>query len=248
MIVLYCLLALAALIILLLLTPVRVRLRVDETGGLTVRVHTAHIPIFRHPAKQKAPKIKDYSPRAIKKRQKKQARKQARLQKKQTAKKAAFAHAASRGKRTLAQKVQKLTDTLSLITSLIDALHEKAFRAAHVHLYALQLRIGTGDAARTALLYGVICPAASALLQAIHQCSNLHVHHPKRMCVQPDFVNDTFHVEIDIALQLRVHHLLSLGLGALIHIIKHKQSISHRKSPAALSASVPPKERGTANV
>ena len=66
MIVLYCLLALAALIILLLLTPVRVRLRVDETGGLTVRVHTAHIPIFRHPAKQKAPKIKDYSPRAIK--------------------------------------------------------------------------------------------------------------------------------------------------------------------------------------
>ena len=93
-----------------------------------------------------------------------------------------------------------------------------------MHLYALNLRIGTGDAAKTALLYGAVCPAVSALLQAIHECSNLHLHHPKRMSVQPDFVNDTIHVEVDIALQLRVHHLLSLGLSGLIHIIRHKQS------------------------
>lgn len=223
MIVLYCILALLALILLLLLVPVRVRLRVDEAGELSVRVYTARIPIFRHPGKQETPKLKDYSPRAIAKRQKKQQKKQARLQKK-AAKKAAPTRMTQKAKPTLSQKIKKLTDTLSLITSLIDTLHEKAFRAAHLHLYALIICIGTGDAAKTALLYGAVCPAASALLQAIHEHSNLHLHHPKRMCVQPDFVNDTIHVEIDIALQMRVHHLLSLGLSGLIHIIKHKQS------------------------
>ena len=237
MIVLYCLLALLALILLLLLTPVRVRLRVDETGGLTVRVHTAHIPIFRHPAKQKAPRIKNYSPRAIAKRQKKQQKKQARLQKK-AAKRASYTRTAPKAKQTLSQKIQKLTDTLTLITSLIDKLHEKAFRAAHVHLYALIDRIGTGDAAKTALLYGVVCPAASALLQTLHECSNLHLHHPKRMCVQPDFVNSTVHAEIDIALQIRVHHLLSLGISSLIHIIKHKQSRASKSRPTQPSTSV----------
>ena len=234
MIVLYCLLALTALITLLLLVPVRVRLKVDENGALSVRVQAARISVYRHPSKSKEINLRRYSPRAIAKRQKKQAK----LRKKKTAKKAALPQATVKKKATLSQKVKKLTDTLSLITSLIDALHEKAFRAAHIHLYALTVRIGTSDAAKTALLYGAVCPAVSALLQTIHECSNLHLHHPKRMSVQPDFVHETFHVEIDLALQLRVHHLLALGLRAISHISQHKQARTTKAPHKLPTASV----------
>ena len=238
MVVLYCVLTLLALLALLLLVPVRVRLKVDEGGALSVRVQAARISVYRHPSKKKTVDLRHYSPRAIAKRQKKQARKQAKLQKKKAAKKVAAAQATVKKKATLSQKVKKLTDTLSLITSLIDALHEQAFHAAHVHLYALTVRIGTGDAAKTALLYGAVCPAASALLQTIHECSNLHLHHPKRMCVQPDFVHDAFHVEIDLALQLRVHHLLALGLRAISHISQHKQARTTKAPHKLPTASV----------
>ncbi|MBQ7337696.1 MAG: DUF2953 domain-containing protein [Clostridia bacterium] len=225
MIFLYILLGLIALMILLLLVPIKVRLRVREDGALQVRAYASVIPVYTQPPKEKPFRVRDYTPRAMAKKEKKKARMLAR-QRKKVAKRTAKKPQAPVKKPTLTlkQKVAKLTDTLSLITSLIDALHERLFRSTHIHVHRLAIRIGTDDAAKTALLYGVICPAAELLLEALHHSANLHLHHPEQMSVQPDFVNNTFHIELDIRLQMRVVHALSLGLRALIHIISHKQS------------------------
>ncbi len=232
MIFLYILLGLIALILLLLCVPVKVRLRLDENGALKIRVSAALFPVVDVPSKPKRFRQRDYSPRAIAKRERKLAKKAERDSRKKAKKRPKTTQPTeSKKKPTLSQRVTKLTDTLSLFTSLIDALHGKLFRSTHVHIRKLSIRVGTEDAAKTALLYGVICPAARGLLEAINECSNLHLYHPEQMRVLPDFAANTFSAELDISISLRIFHALSLGIDALKHVIRHKQSKARRLPP-----------------
>lgn len=221
MIVLYILLGLVALILLLLCLPLKVRLQLREDGGLKVCAKVAFFPLFQHPPKEMPFRKKDYSPRAIAKRERKRAKKAACDRKRKQVPSQADQ---PKKKPTLSQRISKLTDTLSLITSLIEALHGRLFRSAHVHLYRFFIRIGTGDAAKTALLYGALCPAARILLESINECSNLHLHHPNQLRVYPDFTGENFSAELDICITLRVFHALSLVIDALKHLTLHKQS------------------------
>ena len=230
MIFLYILLGIVALILLLLCVPVKVRLRLKEDGSLRVDVKAAIFPVFRHPPKPSRFRPQDYSPRAIAKREQRLAKKAARRKKKQAKKQpSAKQTAEQKPKQTLSQKVAKLSDTLSLVTSLIDALHGKLFRSTHVRIRRLSICIATGDAAKTALLYGAICPAARLLLEAIDECSNLHLHHPEQLRVYPDFTGDRISAVLDIGISLHVFHALSLGLDALMHLIRHKQTNTRRQ-------------------
>lgn len=223
MIALYILLGLLALVLLLLFLPIDVQLRVTQSNTFSCRIKAAVFPVFTHPAKKKAFHPRAYSPRAVKKREKKAARALARKQKKQ-AKKQVSRKASSTPTPGAAQKIKQLTELLSLITSLLEHLHERLLHATHIHLYRLQLRIGSDDAAKTALLYGAICPAIRGMMMILHEKTNLHVHHPKQIAVLPDFVHDTFDLELDATIRLRVHHAISLAIAALIHILKYKSS------------------------
>ena len=237
MIVLYCLLGLLALIVLLLFVPIKVRIKVSDKQELSVRVSAATFPIFTQPEKKKAFRMRDYSPAAIDKRKRKQERALAKAKRKQAAKKKATQPSASRTKQTTSQKIAKLTDTLSLVFSLVEKLHGRLLGATHIHLHRLILRIGSSDAAKTAVLYGAICPTLSGLLALLHEKTNLHLHHPQKFSVEPDFVNNTFYAELDLTVQLRVRHAIALTLSALVHLIKHKQA--RRAAPSAPTSPTP---------
>lgn len=224
MIVLYVLLALALAIVLLLCLPIRLLLQLDESGNLRVRAKLSVLSLFTHPSPAPRFSIRRYSPRALARRQRRETRrlkkKQAKLAKRKKA--AAPASNATKPKPTLKQRVSKLKDTLSLVTSLIDVLHERLFRATHIHVHKLSITVGADDAAATALLYGALSASLNLLIEVLHQTIHLHMHHPENMHLQPDFLNKGIRAELDIRIHMRVYHALALGLRALIHYFKHK--------------------------
>jgi hypothetical protein len=186
MIFLYILLGLIALIAFLLLLPLKVRVLLDENGKLAVRVWISFVALLTHPAKERSFRPEDYSPRAIAKRERRQAKQYERQQKKKAKRKQkASAHVEKKAPATLSQKINKLTDTISFVTSLLRKLQEKFLRSVHIHLHEFSIRVGSDDAAKTALLFGVISPAAAALLTALSEFTNLHLHHPEKICVAP---------------------------------------------------------------
>ena len=235
MIFLYIFLSLIAIVLLLLLLPIRLHLTLTDGGDLRVRASLSILSLYRHPEKETPFRLAKYSPRAIAARQRKEQRRLKKQQKK-AAKKPIQKKTTPAKAPSLRTKINKITQTLSLISSLIDALHERLFRATHVHVYRLVVHVGSDDAAKTALLYGVVCPAATLLLETLHQCTNLHVHHPTQMQIAPDFTSDRFRAELDLRLDLRVVHALTLGIRALMHIIRHKQT---KRTPATTSLSTP---------
>ncbi len=238
MIVLYILLGLLALVLLLLLQPIRLCLQLDESGSLRIHASLSFVALFRQPAKEKPFRLRRYSQRALNRREKKQVKKQARQAKKQ-AKKAAKRPPTKTPSQppTLRQRITKLTDTLSLVTSLIDTLHERLFRATHIHVHRLSVRVGSDDAAKTALLYGAICPSVALLFGVLQEKSNLHLHHPETIRVIPDFTHEGFSAELDIRIHMRVWHAVSLGLRSLVHIITHK---ARKRSPQTTARSPQP--------
>ena len=209
------------LIILLLLCPVRLRIALHGEGEISIRAQALCFALFRYPKKKKPFRQKDYSPRALARRQRKlertQAKQQKKLQKKQSraaAKKrkpTATGSGASKKKSTLPEK-------LKLIGSLLREIPGPLFRYARIDLVALDVRIATGDAATTALAYGAACPAASYLLEGLHEFSNLHIHHPDRICVAPDFEAQKTSATLDLRLRLLLWQLLAVGLKTIVRL------------------------------
>jgi hypothetical protein len=242
------LLGVALLLFLLFLTPVRLYVQLQGEGELSVRAHAWCFSLFRHPKKEKPFRPVDYSPRALAKKAKKQARLQAKQQKKKerhlkkSKKKSTSSPTATAA---VQKKPSSLGEKIRLIGTLLREIPGPFFRYARIDLHALELRIATGDAATTAIAYGAACPAVAFLLDGLHQFSNLHLHHPDRILVVPDFEGQKTTAKLDLRLQLRLWQLLAVGLKALLRIgasraAKTQPNIS-QKSPNPIT---PPASTG----
>lgn len=121
------------------------------------------------------------------------------------------------------KKKAGITETLDLITDLVKRIFPR-FRK-HLRLYSgdTEIVIATGDAAQTAVLYGAVCPAVSALWTFVKE--NTHrtfgSRDPVVLC---DFTGESTSYRIDLRAGIRVGEMLAIAFTAALAFLRHKSA------------------------
>lgn len=152
---------------------------------------------------------------------KKEMRRRQRLAKKARKKKLKAAKRSAQHKEQKQEKKElqpspNLKENLAMITALLKRLYEVTRGKIDIHVRKMLIRVGTDDAAKTAILYGAILQSTAYLLQWI----DTHFAHIRReagdMSVEPDYLSDKCHAEIDITCSLYLSQILSLAIKMLV--------------------------------
>lgn len=187
--------------LLLLLCPLKVTLRMEEELSLAVQYAFLKIPIL--PAKEKPEKEK---PKKEKKKQPEEAEGE---KKPSFLKKLKDQHGVS-GLIHLGKELLKLAGSTM----------KKLF--SHVVVYHLRgdVRIGTGDAAETAILYGRVCavvePCMAVLLPMVPKKKRRDVY----LYVAPDFASEVSDIKVYVQAGIKPLFLFSALFGALFRLIR----------------------------
>ncbi len=221
-------LAILFLFVLLFTLPVRLVITCGEAVILKLRVLCFTITLFPKPKKQPDPN--DYTEKKMKRRarraKKKLARKARRAEKKakKTARCAAKKAHEPRGKPTL-------RENLSLARALVAALVRKTNKHLRLAAARLHIRVATGDAATTAVLYGAVSASLAYLLAALDRVTDLRTK-PHDVSVYADYLAERSHVDVKLIFSLRVWGALSLLTAAALTFLKtrHAQKAETRKA------------------
>ena len=157
--------------------------------------------------------------RALKKelrRQRKEAEKA--LKKKQkAAEKAARKKEKKKEKKALAatQPTPNIKENLETITALVKKLYTVTRGKIKIHVKKMDIAVATGDAAKTAMLYGVVVQGVSYLLQFMETHFTHIRREPGDMRVRADYLSAKTHAEIDIIFSIRLCRALGIGLKML---------------------------------
>lgn len=211
--------------LLIFLLSLRAKVTIDYREELTLTVTVLGIPFRILPAREKNVNVKQYSPKKMRELERKAAEKKRKNapKEKQKAELKAKQKAAAKNK-----PKAPLDQTLRMILELLKIFFVRFGHHLHIHLTRLRLTVATGDAARTAILWGAVCPTVHAILELLDRGTNLHFCPNSDIDVRADFVGEKITADICIAFSLRVWNLLDIGLRLLFGYLKHK--------PAAPSA------------
>ena len=117
----------------------------------------------------------------------------------------------------------KIVDYIKIACDVVKLFFKKFAKHLHVKLAKIYIRVATGDAAQTAILYGVISQALSYLIEALDTVTNLDGLKKAYINVEPDYLSDKFDAKINITLSVRVFGLLDVGINSLVRFLKLRQ-------------------------
>lgn len=209
--------ALLLLFILLLFLRVRLTVTYKETVCAELQVLFLRIRLF---PRRKKLKLRKYSKKRLARAEQK---KLAAAQKK--AKKKARREAQHKKKRTLQENIR-------LVRALSAALIRRTHKHLRLHAARLHVRVATGDAATTAVLYGSVSGSLSLLLAGLDRVTRLKAVTPD-VSVAPDFLAERSVADIKLVFSLRVWGAiataLSVGIAFLRATPRKKQPNPKRK-------------------
>ena len=210
---------LAVLAAVALLLALRVRLIITYRTELCIRLRVLFLRFTLYPRKKKI-KPKKYSPRKQARAEKWAAEKAARRAAKRAAKKKK--QQKKKGAASLAPPKKKtLPERIRLIRALCAALIRRTHKHLRLHMARLHVRIGTDDAAKTAVLYGAVSQAISHLLFALDKITRLRAVEPQ-VAVIADFGNEKTTADIKLVISIRVWGVLATALGVGLSYAKNK--------------------------
>lgn len=212
-----------AFFVLLFTVRVRVNIKMKEELELSVVAFGAKIKIL--PKKPKKYNLKKYTLKKIAKRDEKaaaKARKKAdakakKKKEKEEKKKAAKALTKEQKKAIKAKKKASrppIPDMISLFKEVIGLFFGTFFSKLHFHVAKIKIKVGSNDAATTAVLHGTICAALGPTLTFIDRHSNLHTKRNYTIYIEPDFTSDKIDMDIDLGLSLSLGGILATAIKA----------------------------------
>ncbi len=202
---------------------VRVTVEMKEDSDLALTVTVLGINIKILPKKPKKYNIKNYTPKKIAKRDKKAAekaekkriaaakKKAEKAEKKKQKKEEAAKLTKAEKKAIKARKKAKrppIPDMLTLFLRVIKILFSGLFSKFHFHIARLRIKVGSSDAATTALMYVAICQAINPVLKFLAKHSNLHGRKNADIDVSPDYLSEELKIDIKLG--------FSTSLGGLL--------------------------------
>ena len=112
-------------------------------------------------------------------------------------------------------------ETLTLIKDIFASVAPKLSKYLKVTLAKIYIAVATGDAAKTALLYGVVSQSVAYLIEALDVNANLKGE--PDVVVTTDYLAEKTYADLEIKLSLRVWQVLYILLPALIKAANAKK-------------------------
>lgn len=230
--VLIVILAILFLFVLLLALRVRLVLTCNEAVRLSLTVLCFTITLF--PRRKKRIRLSKYTPKAIerrKRRAEKKREKKARKAEKKARKKAKKSVVDTAKKAHEPKEKPTLRDNLTLTRALVSALVRKTNKHLRLKAARLHIRVATGDAATTAVLYGAVSASLAYLLAALDRVTDLKTK-PRDVSVFADYLSERSYVNLRLVFSLRVWGALALLFSAAITFFKTRrgQKAAKKKS------------------
>ncbi len=124
------------------------------------------------------------------------------------------------------KKKPSTMENISTVTEIIKTFFKHFSRHLHVKLTKIHIKVGSPDAAQTAILYGAISGAVSCLVELIDEITNLSRLSSSSISVEPDFLADKTQARINILLYINSFGAILVILRTLIKyfILKNKNS------------------------
>ncbi len=211
------LLIIAAVIFCFLMLKPGVRIIYDE-GEFLLKVGLLCFWKQIIPKKRKKVNLKDYKPKAIRRRREKELKKAAK--EKRRAEKEAAKKAKVEEKPEEPKKKKSLDDIMPLIRLIMRVLKivvKKLNAYLDFRIYRLWLSVATKDPDKTAVIYGAASGAVSGLLAFMSEHGRVRYKAPKgydAVYVEADFLAQKPRAKVDIMVSLRVWQILSLVISA----------------------------------
>ena len=151
---------LSVLLLLLLALLLRVKFTLEYREAVVLKWHILGLSFALFPKTEKHVHPRRYTPRAIRRRKRRAQKKRAR--KLRRANKRAKRNAKKTGGKPRVRV--GLHENIILLRALAAALLRKTGKRLHLKAARVHIRVATGDAATTAVLYGAVCASLAYLL------------------------------------------------------------------------------------
>ncbi len=188
-IALYIILGLILMITLML--SLRVNLHVIYEDELSVYLRVLFFKYYLYPEKAK----------------KFSAKKHDKKKKKESAKKTAIKQVEN------GEQKSTLLSKLNLVKEILSVFVKSFPKHLHVKVARLHVKVGSPDAAQTAILYGAISGVVAGIVELIDSYTRLKPLSSNSICVDPDFTAEESEVKINIVLSIS-------SFGAIVTLAK----------------------------
>lgn len=218
----------------------RARVRITYNGKIKVILTVCKISFTvigkeERPRKEKSLSQCKNPERALKKELKRQKRAAKKALKKALKKKQKAAQKAlEKQRRKAASPSLGITEHIAIIGELLKVVRDGTKGHLKLRIRALQIRIATEDAAKTAILYGAVLQAASLLLEWIDSAFPIVNRKHDVLSISPDYLSAKTYARIDIECSMSIFRLLGLVISLLTTHSDAKQRavLRARKKPA----------------
>lgn len=225
---LYIFVGIVLALFLLLSIKARVKLEFNEELKVTVQILCFNIQVA--PPKEKKPvKIGDYTFEKHQKRLRSNYEKYLKKQEKKEQKKAKKAEA--KAKKAEKKKLDKQNnvkkppqrsalDWINIAGAVIGALFSKFAKRLHIKVARLKIKVATGDAASTAILYGAVIQSVAYIIEILERITNVDGLKHAEISVEPDYLSEETSIDLCFIFSLRIRHVFGILFGTLGRAIK----------------------------
>ena len=109
-----------------------------------------------------------------------------------------------------------ILNQLKALLKILRILFNTFRQNIHVKFSKIHVRVGTNDAAKTAILYGAISTAVVGIVELLDAITNLDKIKDSSISVEPDFLSDKTDVKIDIMLHITVFGLIKVLMKSFL--------------------------------
>ena len=193
---------------------------VEYNGEVALFVKVLFIKIKILPSKKKKNGPHSMSEKKAKKIKAKLLAKEQKKKEKKKQKKAV--KLAEKHKPKKKKSLSDILDIISMVKEIVAKVIKIFFGHLKVKVARLNVKVATGDAASTAIAYGLISQAAMYLFTVLAPLDGLTFPKEKDTEIVCDYLSDEMEIDVKISLSIRVWHVFHVGFGALGALIKHK--------------------------
>ncbi len=105
-------------------------------------------------------------------------------------------------------------DILDMVKKLIVTVFKKFKRYLRVRVYNFSVDVATGDAAKTAVLFGAVCGACSLIFEILEGAMDFRINKDADIGARCDYLSEKTRTNIDVDISISVGQVVRLALSA----------------------------------
>lgn len=193
----------------------RISISIVSNGEFSLAAKIGFVKINIFPTKEKKIKLSDYKTDKFRKKSKKNKKVSAqKIQKEKKPKKNVDTESEPEEKRDIPALIKK-------IIAAVEVFVKRFGKHLRIDLNKVVIIIATGDAAKTALIYGASIGVAQNLYSLLVSTNTLHTNNNSEFIVEPDFLSEESKIEVDLKFSFRIWQLLDMAIRALVAFLKN---------------------------